>query len=79
MPPKISFVEPNYIRVDPDLPEETIDALKAKGHDIRKGSIGNANGVKINRDADGNIVSLDAGIDRRGDGRFSYCRPLNLN
>lgn len=67
--PKISFVEPNYIRVDPDLSEETINALKAKGHDIRKGSIGNANGVKINRDADGNIISLEAGIDRRGDGR----------
>jgi gamma-glutamyltranspeptidase/glutathione hydrolase len=67
--PKITFVEPNHIRVDPDLPEDIINALKAKGHDIRMGSIGNANGVKINRDSEGNIISLEAGIDKRGDGR----------
>ncbi len=67
--PKISFVEPDIIRVDPDLPEAVFKSLIDKGHHIKKGSIGNAHGIKILYDKKGNIKSLDVGIDKRGEGQ----------
>ena len=67
--PKISFVEPNSIRVDSEIPESVINSLKDKGHSINKGSIGNATGIKIIYDNEGNITSFDVGIDRRGEGK----------
>ncbi|MEO9868887.1 gamma-glutamyltransferase [Ekhidna sp.] len=67
--PKISFIEPNRIRVDPELEESTITRLKKKGHNIYKGSIGNATGIKIIYDESGNIRGFDTGIDRRGEGK----------
>ena len=67
--PKISFVEPDIIRVDPDLPKAVIQSLIEKGHRIKKGSIGNANGIKIIYDKDGNLKTLDVGIDKRGEGK----------
>ncbi len=67
--PKIAFVEPNSIRVDPDLPEIIIDSLSLRGHQITRGNIGNATGIKIIADQKGEIVSFDIGIDKRGEGR----------
>ncbi len=67
--PKIAFVEPNFIRVDPDMPEDVIKVLRQKGHQIRKGSIGNAHGIKILRDVNGKIIGYDIGTDKRGDGK----------
>ncbi|GAB4231009.1 MAG: hypothetical protein Tsb0034_03130 [Ekhidna sp.] len=67
--PKISFVEPNRIRVDPTLPQEIVDALKERGHEVYEGSIGNAQGIRILYDDAGNIQSYDVGIDSRGEGR----------
>ena len=67
--PKIAFVEPNSIRIDHDVPNSLIDSLKMKGHQIKRGSIGNATGIKIILDEKGNIISFDVGIDKRGEGR----------
>lgn len=67
--PKLSFVEPNSIRVDNEVPESVINSLKDRGHNINKGSIGNATGIKIIYDNEGNIISFDVGIDRRGEGK----------
>ncbi len=67
--PKIAFVEPNFIRVDPDMPEEVIGVLKQKGHQIIKGSIGNAHGIRILRNSNGKIIGYDIGTDKRGDGK----------
>lgn len=67
--PKIAFVEPNSIRVDNGIPDAVIDTLKNRGHNIIKGSIGNATGIKLIYDEEGNIVSFDVGIDSRGEGR----------
>lgn len=67
--PKISFVEPNIILVDKDMAEVVIDALIEKGHHMIKGSIGNANGIKIIRDKTGKIIAYDVGMDKRGQGR----------
>ena len=67
--PKIAFVEPNFIRVDPDMSVESIEVLKRKGHQIIKGSIGNAHGIRILRDPNGKIIGYDIGTDKRGDGK----------
>lgn len=67
--PKISFVEPSYIRVDPTLPQNIKDELISKGHNVFEGSIGNAHGIKIKYDPSGNINGYDVGIDSRGEGR----------
>jgi len=67
--PKLAFVEPDRIIVDPDLGEDVINALKAKGHAISSRTIGNATGIKIIRDDEGNIISYDVGIDKRGEGK----------
>lgn len=67
--PKLAFAEPNYILVDSDMPDDVVQALKGFGHNIILRNIGNATGIKIIRDSDGNLVSFDSGIDKRGDGR----------
>ncbi len=67
--PKITFVEPNSIRIDPDMPKAVINSLIEKGHHITEGSIGNATGIKIIYDSKGKISSFDIGIDKRGEGK----------
>lgn len=63
--PKIAFVEPNNIRADNNLPENIFQTLKEKGHDVIRGSIGNAHGIKILRDSNGKITGFDVGTDKR--------------
>ena len=66
--PKISFVEPNSIRVEQDIPEQVVKSLNKKGHHITRGNIGNATGIKILRNK-GKISHFDVGIDKRGEGK----------
>ncbi len=66
--PKISFIEPKSILVDNDLQQSVIDSLVNKGHDILKGNIGNANGIKIIYDDKGEVASYEVGMDKRGEG-----------
>jgi len=67
--PKLVFAEPDRILVDTDMPEAQIKTLMAKGHTIIKRSIGNASGIKVNRDVQGQINSYDVGSDTRGEGK----------
>ncbi len=67
--PKLSFVEPNRIFVDDFMEDELVDQLSAKGHEVSRGRIGNAQGIKIIYDENG-IAGFDVGIDKRGEGRF---------
>ncbi|MBO3698168.1 gamma-glutamyltransferase [Roseivirga sp. E12] len=67
--PKLVFAEPDRIIVDPGLPEEIVNALKAKGHNVMTRTIGNATGIKILRDGQGETSGFDTGIDNRGKGR----------
>jgi gamma-glutamyltranspeptidase / glutathione hydrolase len=69
--PKIVFVEPSIIRVDNELPDSIFNDLKIKGHNVRRGSIGNAQGIKIIRNAKGQITGYEVGTDKRGEGRQS--------
>ena len=63
--PKISFAEPNVILVDEHLPENILEALTSKGHQLISRSIGNAHGIKIIRDQSGAITSFELGEDQR--------------
>lgn len=63
--PKISFVEPNAILADRHLSEDLFNALQQKGHQLIRRSIGNAHGIKIIRDEQGNISSFELGEDKR--------------
>ena len=67
--PKLAFAEPDYIFVDPGVSDETVNALKTKGHNVIKRTIGNATGIKIIRDGNGQTIAFDTGIDNRGKGR----------
>lgn len=67
--PKLAFIEPNSIRVDPDVPKTITDSLRKRGHQIKLGSIGNATGIKIIYNPQGEIQSFDVGIDKRGEGK----------
>lgn len=74
--PKLAFVEPNSIRVEKGMSDPVRDSLKKRGHHIEEGSIGNANGIRINYDHDGNIESFDVGVDKRRDGQVTmYISP----
>lgn len=67
--PKLVFAEPDYIFIDPSIADETVEVLKAKGHNVIKRTIGNATGIKIIRDGNGKTTAFDTGIDNRGKGR----------
>jgi gamma-glutamyltranspeptidase/glutathione hydrolase len=64
--PKIAFAEPDIILYDNDLPADIVRSLEERGHRMRRGSIGNAYGIRIVRDKAGRVVSLEAGFDKRG-------------
>ncbi len=70
--PKIAFVEPDILIVEKDLSSKTVEGLKSRGHklEIGRNGIGNAHGIKIVRDKQGNIISFDIGTDKRGEGKL---------
>ena len=67
--PKVSFVEPDKLAVDEHLSDELVKSLEDMGHNIIKGRIGNAQGIKLIYDENGNVTSLDVGSDHRGEGK----------
>lgn len=67
---KISFIEPDLLRIESGISLENIEELKQRGHHVEKGTIGNATGIKIIYNK-GEIDSIDVGIDKRRDGHAS--------
>jgi gamma-glutamyltranspeptidase/glutathione hydrolase len=68
--PRVSFSEPNYLRVERSIPEEVQRELAAMGHDVREsGGLGNAHSLKIVYDADGKPIRFEGGADPRGRGK----------
>ena len=64
--PKLSFVEPDLIIADEHMDEGIIEGLKSLGHNVRTSRIGNAHGILIFLDENGNVDSLEVGEDFRG-------------
>jgi gamma-glutamyltranspeptidase/glutathione hydrolase len=67
--PRISFIEPNVIIVEPGIAERVVEGLRARGHVVQvRGGIGNAHGLAIEYGADGTPVRFAGASDPRGDG-----------
>jgi gamma-glutamyltranspeptidase / glutathione hydrolase len=66
--PRISFVEPDAIAAEKQIPESVRHALEAMGHKIRTSTLGDAHGLTIEYDAQGSPVRFTGGSDPRGEG-----------
>jgi gamma-glutamyltranspeptidase/glutathione hydrolase len=68
--PRVSFVEPNYLRVEWRIPEKVHRELEAKGHDVMESrGLGNAHGLEIVYDKNGKPIRFEGGADPRGRGK----------
>ncbi len=70
--PKITFAEPDILIVESSVPQNVVEYLKTKGHKIRRGSIGNVQGIKINRNSKGEIEGYEPASDIRGKGSSGF-------
>ena len=67
--PRISFIEPDLIAIETDVPEEVQRRLAAMGHNLRESrGLSNAHGLAIEYDAQGKPVRFTGGSDPRGHG-----------
>jgi len=70
--PRVSFVEPDIIAVEEDIPEKARNLLISTGHKIhvirKPGGLGNAHGLTIEYGDDGKPVKFTGGSDPRGNG-----------
>ena len=66
--PRLSFVEPDIIAVDEDMPESTRKELRSRGHNVKAMRLGNAHGLTIEYNAKGKPTRFTGGADPRGEG-----------
>jgi gamma-glutamyltranspeptidase/glutathione hydrolase len=67
--PRVSFIEPDQLALEPALMESVGDALATRGHNVElRERIGNAHGLTIEYDGDGQPVRFTGGADPRGTG-----------
>jgi len=70
--PRLSFVEPDIIAVEEDIPENVRNMLIKMDHKIRvvkkPDGLGNAHGLTIEYDDDGKPIRFIGGSDPRGNG-----------
>jgi hypothetical protein len=67
--PRISFIEPAAIAVEPGIEESVRAALVAKGHKlVERRALGDAHGLTIEHDRSGRPVGFTGGTDPRGEG-----------
>ena len=67
--PRVSFVEPDVLAVEEGIPADVRAALAAMGHNVRVvRALGNAHGLTIAYDSDGNPMTYRGGADPRGNG-----------
>lgn len=68
--PRVSFVEPDELAVEPGIPQVVLDELTALGHKLKPTErIGLAHGLTIEYDADGRPTRFTGGADPRGQGQ----------
>lgn len=67
--PRVSFIEPDLLAVEPTIAQDVIDALAERGHNISsRERIGNAHGLIVEYDNDGKPERFTGGADTRGTG-----------
>jgi len=67
--PRVSFIEPDQLAVEPTIAREVVDALTMRGHNIlSRERIGNAHGLVIEYDESGIPERFTGGADTRGTG-----------
>jgi len=70
--PRVSFSEPDRIRVEEGIDPAVIEKLRAVGHNVevlpKPGSLGNAHGLTIVYGEDGKPLKFDGAADPRGAG-----------
>jgi gamma-glutamyltranspeptidase / glutathione hydrolase len=67
--PRISFVEPDWIAAEGGIPQPVRAELAALGHNVYvEPELGNAHGLTIEYDADGELVRFTGGADPRAEG-----------
>lgn len=67
--PRVSFIEPDQLAVEPGIPADVTDALTGRGHDIvKRQRIGNAHDLTIEYGGDGRPAAFTGGADSRGSG-----------
>jgi len=71
--PRVSFIEPDLLLVEERINKTILKKLKSIGHKLRvlkkREGIGNAHGLAIEHDADGNPLRFFGGTDPRGEGK----------
>jgi gamma-glutamyltranspeptidase/glutathione hydrolase len=67
--PRLSFVEPDVIAVDPGVPESVRKELSRLGHNVQVKRLGNAHGLTIEYDNRGRPQRFTGGADPRGEGQ----------
>jgi gamma-glutamyltranspeptidase/glutathione hydrolase len=67
--PRISFSEPNNLIVEREIPDTVYQDLEKLGHNLRKtGGLGNAHGLRIIYNTQGEISHFEGASDPRGKG-----------
>ena len=67
--PRVSFIEPDQLAIEPGVADAVVSALAARGHNVEaRERIGNAHGLTVEYDADGQPARFTGGADTRGTG-----------
>jgi gamma-glutamyltranspeptidase/glutathione hydrolase len=67
--PRVSFIEPDAIAVEPGIAEDVLADLAARGHALRQTrGLGNAQALTIEYGADGKPLRFRGAADPRGRG-----------
>jgi gamma-glutamyltranspeptidase / glutathione hydrolase len=67
--PRISFIEPDWIAAESGIPQPVRDELSALGHNVYvEPELGNAHGLTVEYDAEGELERFTGGADPRAEG-----------
>ena len=67
--PRISFIEPDWIAVESGIPQPVRADLAALGHNVYvESELGNAHGLTVEYDAEGELARFTGGADPRAAG-----------
>jgi len=67
--PRVSFVEPDYLYIEHEIPGLVLAELKSMGHQIKRTKgLGNAHGLSLKYDDNGRFIQFEGGADPREEG-----------